>query len=53
MGQDIATVIRYSNHGAIELQIDRQGGSVQVNCLMPPRAASGASTTHNQDSASR
>ena len=31
------TVIRYSNHGAIELQIDRQGGSVQINCLMPPR----------------
>ena len=37
MGQGIATVIRYSNHGAIELQIDRQGGSVQINCLMPPR----------------
>ena len=31
------TVIRYSNHGAIELQIDRQGGNVQINCLMPPR----------------
>lgn len=31
------TVIRYSNQGAIELQIDRQGGSVQINCLMPPR----------------
>jgi len=37
MGQGIATVIRYSNHGAIELQIDRKGGSVQINCLMPPR----------------
>ena len=37
MGQGIATVIRHSNHGAIELQIDRQGGSVQINCLMPPR----------------
>ena len=31
------TIIRHSNHGAIELQIDRQGGSVQINCLMPPR----------------
>ena len=31
------TVIRHSNHGAIELQIDRQGGNVQINCLMPPR----------------
>ena len=31
------TVIRYSNHGAIELQIDCSGGNVQVNCLMPPR----------------
>ena len=31
------TVIRYSNHGAIELQIDRQGGNVQINCLMQPR----------------
>ena len=31
------TVIRHSNHGAIELQIDRQGGSVQINCLMPSR----------------
>lgn len=30
------TVIRYSNHGAIELQIDCSGGNVQVNCLMPP-----------------
>ena len=37
MCQGIATVIRHSNHGAIELQIDRQGGSVQINCLMPPR----------------
>ena len=31
------TVIRHSTHGAIELQIDRQGESVQINCLMPPR----------------
>ena len=31
------TVIRHSKHGSIELQIDRQGGSVQINCLMPPR----------------
>ena len=31
------TVIRHSTNGSIELQIDRQGGSVQINCLMPPR----------------
>ena len=31
------TVTRHSKHGPIELQIDRQGGSVQINCLMPPR----------------
>ena len=31
------TVIRHSKHGSIDLQIDRQGGSVQINCLMPPR----------------
>ena len=36
MGQDIATVIRHSKHGSIELQIDSGGGNVQVNCMMPP-----------------